>query len=195
MNRAALLGMLLASIACSKSEPAPGSKPDLKIETTYEKVAAALDASVPPAVPPSAMTAAPTPPSSHVIVDRQMYEEAGALAPRVVTRTFETKTAVDPDKAILDDAHMRAAKCFDGFIFDRSNRTAKIDVTVIPTGTVTRAEVSSSDTREPQVLACLKSLGESLKFSDRTGPASPDSGTNGGGLRTYAIDVAVVPAH
>lgn len=190
--RCALVLLLLASAACSKSEPPPGSKPDLKIETTYEKVASELDASMPPAVPPAAITAAPENASSHVVVDRQMYEEAGALAPRVITRTFETKNAVDPDKLVIDDAHMRAAKCFDGFIFDRRARTAVIDVTVIPTGTVTRAEVRSSDTREPQVLACLKSLGEGLKFSDRTGP---DSGTNGGGLRTYAIDVAVVPAH
>jgi len=187
---------LVAVAACEKREPPPGSKPDIKIETTYEHFAAQLGEAGASAQNEGAQNegAQPQGASQHVIVDREMYLEAGALAPRVLTHTVVTQNAVDPDKLVIDDAHMRAARCFDGYVFDRRPRSATIDVTVIPTGRVTRAEVRSMDTTEPQVLACLRSLGESLVFSERM-KTGGDSGDTSGGLRTYAIDVAVVPAH
>jgi hypothetical protein len=201
--RAPLAAVLLASAAviasaCEKRDAPP--KPDLKIETTYERFAAQLEASAPPAGPapsePQEMrTTPPLEPQapSHITIDREMLLEAGTgPGPRILTRTITQQNAVDPDQAILDDAHMRAARCYDGFIFNAAPRTATIDVTVIPTGSVTHAEVRSTDTREPQVLACLKALGEGLRFTERLGT---NAGNRGGGLRTYAIDVAVVPAH
>ena len=118
-----------------------------------------------------------------------MLADARAPAPRVLTQTIESVVPVDPDRAVLDDAHMRAARCYDGFIFDAVTRTATIDVTVIPTGTVTHAEVRPGNTSAPEVLDCLRGLGQSLVYSDRT----RDNG--GGALRTYAIDEAVVPNH
>ena len=192
--------------ACEKKEPPQ----PIKIEPTY-----AQDPSIQAARAPSASdasnpsnTAAAAPTSiAPTALDLALAGDAG---PRTFTtkRTIETTNPVDPDQAILDAAHARAASCYDGKIVSDVPRSATIDVTVIPTGKVTRAEVRSTDTTEPEVLACLKSLGEGLVFTERFEQPrkrntpdmngtqkAPIPSSNGGGLRTYAINVAVVPSH
>ena len=59
---------------------------------------------------------------------------------------------------------------------------ARVDVTVIPTGTVSRAEIGATDVTEASVLECLRATALAASFSDN----------DGGPLRTYSIDVRVV---
>jgi hypothetical protein len=201
-RRAELVGLFALVVAsasaggcvtgCEKQEPPR----EVKIEPRY------ATSPVPPAIGASrgASDAAAENPGSNAIAAGAssgpsafdlalLAADASFLRRTVVTQFRIDAAAPDPDRQILDDAHMRAARCYDGAIFGPSGpRTATVDVTVIPTGKVTRAEVRSPDTREPEVLACLKSLGERLVFTERIGDG-------GGALRTYAIDVSVVPAH
>jgi hypothetical protein len=59
---------------------------------------------------------------------------------------------------------------------------ARVDVTVVPTGSVSRAEIASSDVTDPGVLDCLRATAAAARFSDN----------DGGPLRTYTIDVRVI---
>lgn len=119
--------------------------------------------------------------------------DAAHLAPvtLVSTRVGEGGTKVsDPDEPILDDARTRAARCFTGLrAGGPRTRTATVALTVIPTGTVSRAEVRSADTAEPFVIDCLRRLGQDLRLAEL-----PSRMADGGsaGLRTYAIEVTVV---
>jgi hypothetical protein len=184
---------LLACAACEEKAEKNGAPREIKIQPRSVALAppTASANAPPPAESTPASTAAPAAspsPFAHAL--------ASATAPPMgitITRTIDATVAPDPDRAIIDNAHMRAASCYDGHVFDAGPRSATISVTVIPTGKVTRTEVRSSDTTEADVLACLKSLGEGLVFTERF--ASPDGGGGGGALRMYAIDVAVVPAH
>jgi hypothetical protein len=58
---------------------------------------------------------------------------------------------------------------------------ARVDVTIIPTGRVSRAEIASTDVTDTGVLDCLRSTAQAAVFSDN----------DGGPLRTYSIDVRV----
>ena len=135
-------------------------------------------------------SAAPLP--SHEPID-PAAADAAHLAPvtLVSTRVVEGGTPVrDPDEPILDDARTRAARCFTGLpARGPRTRTATVALTVIPTGTVSRAEVRSADTAEPFVIDCLRRLGQDLKLTEL-----PSRMADGGsaGLRTYAIEVTVV---
>jgi hypothetical protein len=91
----------------------------------------------------------------------------------------------DPDAATRERTRVAAGGCFSalhaGPGMGPPELTARIDVTIVPTGTVSRAEVSTAVT-DPGVLACLRQTGQDAVFSDN----------NGGPLRTYAIDVRVI---
>ena len=191
--------------ACEKKEP---PRP-VVIEPTYAQDPSIQAGRTPSdaAAPLGTIRSATEATTSMTALDLALAADSG---PRTYTRTqrIETTIPVDPDQAILSAAHMRAASCYDGKIVSNVPRSATITVTVIPTGKVTRAEVRSTDTTEPDVLACLKALGEGLVFTERFeqpqkrntadtngGQKPPVPSSNGGGLRTYAIDVAVVPGH
>jgi hypothetical protein len=91
---------------------------------------------------------------------------------------------VNPDDAILERARVAAGACFGSLTpaGGPPERSAHIVFTVIPTGTVSSADVSSGDTTDDAVLGCIRQQALQTAFSD-----------NGGGpLRTYAIDVRVI---
>ena len=92
---------------------------------------------------------------------------------------------VNPDDAILERTRVACGSCFSslpaGAGYGPPTRSAHVSVTVIPTGSVSRADVSSNDTTDKSVLDCVQRTAQGATFSD-----------NGGGpLRTYAIDVRV----
>ncbi len=96
--------------------------------------------------------------------------------------------AANPDDAILERARVAAGGCFASLSPTTlegegpAERSAHMVFTVIPTGTVSSANVSSGDTPDDGVLAYLRQQALQTVFSD-----------NGGGpLRTYAIDVRVI---
>jgi hypothetical protein len=109
-----------------------------------------------------------------VMMTQTIVHEAGAVAP-----------PVNPDDAVLERARVSAGRCFSSLAATPDSppeRSAHIVFTVIPTGTVSNANVSSADTSEEQVVQCLREEALSTTFSD-----------NGGGpLRTYSIDVRVI---
>ena len=106
-----------------------------------------------------------------IILSRTVVHEAGA-------------PPVNPDDAILERARTAAAACFNSSPppagYAPPERSAHIVFTVIPTGTVSSADVSSGESDE-NLLGCLRRQALSTTFSDNTG----------GPLRSYAIDVRV----
>lgn len=92
----------------------------------------------------------------------------------------------NPDDAILERTRVAAGACYaalpDQARYGAPERSAHIVLTVIPTGTVSRAEVTSGDTTDEGVLDCMRRQALATSFSD----------TAGGPLRTYAIDVRVI---
>jgi hypothetical protein len=92
---------------------------------------------------------------------------------------------VNPDDAVLERTRVASGGCFAslpaGPGFGPPTRSAHVSLVVVPTGTVTRAEVTSDDTDDPRVLNCIQRTGEAAVFSDNSG----------GPLRTYAIEVRV----
>jgi hypothetical protein len=113
-----------------------------------------------------------------VMVTRTIALEAGAGA-------VTTPKAVNPDDAVLERARVAAGSCFQSLSAGAGappERSAHIVFTVIPTGMVTTADVTSADTDDDGVLGCIRQQALHTVFSD-----------NGGGpLRSYAIDVRVV---
>jgi hypothetical protein len=105
----------------------------------------------------------------------------GAAAASPATATPK----VNPDDAILERTRVACGGCFSslpaGAGFGPPTRSAHVSVVVVPTGTVSRADVSSNDTTDGNVLACLQRTAQAAQFSDN----------NGGPLRTYAIEVRV----
>jgi hypothetical protein len=111
--------------------------------------------------------------------------DAGPITYTVTLKPDSAPPKVDPDLAILGAARSMGAACFTSIRDGSPTRSATIHVTVLPTGTVSRSEVSSNSTTEAWVLSCLESVGKNLHFADR--PA--------GDLRTYDVDVTVVRNH
>ena len=115
--------------------------------------------------------------------------DAGLSARKVVASlTYAAPDAakpVNPDDAIVERTRVAAGGCFSSLSANAAGaplaRSAHLVLTVIPTGTVSRADVSSGDTTDTQVLDCIQARGQSTVFSDN----------DGGPLRTYAIDVQV----
>jgi hypothetical protein len=121
----------------------------------------------------------------------------GAPLAYTVTQTLEAAApTVDPDLAVVEAARASASECFGGLTSGPDVRSAVINVTVVPSGSVSRSEVSS----DPDVADCLRRVGEGLHFSekdDRPGPAgSRGGGDNGGaGIRSFSIAVSVTRNH
>ncbi len=109
-----------------------------------------------------------------VTITQTIIHEAGAVTP-----------PPNPDDPILARAREGAGRCFSSLAATPGSppeRSAHIVFTVIPTGTVSSADVSSSDTDDASVLDCLRQQALGTTFSDNAG----------GPLRTYAIDVRVI---
>jgi hypothetical protein len=88
---------------------------------------------------------------------------------------------VNPDDAVLEGVRVAAGGCFRSLPGWVPTRTAHIALTVISTGSVSRADVSSPDTTDATVIDCIQQQALGAAFSDNAN----------GPLRTYAIDVRV----
>jgi hypothetical protein len=121
-------------------------------------------------------------------VPHDTVEYDGAPLVYTVTQTLEASAAPrpDPDQGVVEQARVTAAGCFTGLAEGPEVRSASLQVTVVPTGTVSRTEVSA----DPDVTDCLRRVGDGLHFSDRS---TGDS--LGGGLRSFSIDVSVRRGH
>jgi hypothetical protein len=110
---------------------------------------------------------------------------APAVAAPAAVATAPAAPKVNPDDAILERTRVACGGCFAslpaGAGFGPPTRSAHISVVVVPTGSVSRADVSSNDTNDPNVLDCIQRTAQAAVFSDN----------NGGPLRTYAIEVRV----
>ena len=169
----------IALPACSRDEEAPKQQIDL---TPGYARGRALPESGPPPVkahvdepwPGDRDASTPDPGAYQVMVTRTIVREAGPVP-----------IPVNPDDAILERARGAAGSCFASLSAAAGSppeRSAHIVFTVIPTGTVSNADVSSPDTTDDRVLRCLREEAISTTFSDN----------NGGPLRTYAIDVRMI---
>src|SRR5581483_4678669 len=82
--------------------------------------------------------------------------------------------AVNPDDAILDRTRVAAGGCFQALRAGPGSppvRTAHLTLSIIPTGAVSSVDVSSPDTTDPGVLACVRRQAQSAVFSDnKDGP-------------------------
>jgi hypothetical protein len=111
-----------------------------------------------------------------IMVTRTVPVEAGAVG-----AASAPAKPLNPDDGVLERTRLAAGSCFQTLAADIPVRTAHVTMTVIPSGTVSRAEVTSPDTTNDGVLGCVRQQALSAVFSD-----------NGNGpLRSYAIDVRV----
>jgi hypothetical protein len=171
--------------ACTKSE-------ENKPVHTY-------DLPVRPGPQPVGVSAAPVeagepvargvPPAEETTDDRSPTETAALTAPATAASaakpapTTAPSAKANPDDAVLEKTRVACGRCFSSLPAQAgaADRSAHVSLTVVPTGTVSRADVSSGDTTEAFVLDCVQQAAESAVFSD-----------NGNGpLRSYAIDVRV----
>jgi hypothetical protein len=169
-----------ALLACSKSnETTPAPKPiDLRM----------LPGGPAPVAQDPAQ--AGTPPNAPA---RDYFEYDGAPLTYMVTVAVEAGAPkVDPDVVVVQAAKASAAECFAGLTGGPDVRSAVIQVTVVPTGSVSRTEVSS----DPDVADCLRRVGDGLHFSskdEKRGAGGTDNG--GAGIRSFSIDVSVTRNH
>jgi hypothetical protein len=176
-----LFGCLLAGTAlaaCSREDDKPKA---IDLASRFAQVSpapggGARAASAPKDEPwPGDVDSSSAPRGFQYMVKRTIVIEGGAPAP-----------AVNPDDAILERARVAAGGCYASLPaearYGSPERTAHIVFTVIPSGTVSTANVSSNDTTDEGVLACIRQQALATAFSDNAG----------GPLRTYAIDVRVI---
>jgi hypothetical protein len=171
--------MVLMAVACSK--------PDVPREMTSTSPRIIPGFGVP--VP--AASADPAAPAAEVaaIRPRDPVEYDGAPLSYTVTETFEAAAVptVDPDQAIVQAARVSASTCFTAVQDGPDVQSATLEVTVVPSGQVTRTSVSAQ-TRVREVLDCLTRVGDGLHFSSREDSKSE-------GIRSFSINVTVVRAH
>jgi hypothetical protein len=141
-------------------------------------------------VPPPA---APAEPALSGAVATTPHHEAldldGAPLSYTVTVTTEAAAApvVDPDQAIIQLARVSASACFAGLQAGPDVQSAVVEVTVVPSGRVSRTRVSAQ-TPVREVLDCLTRVGDGLYFSSR-------EDSQGEGIRSFSIDVTVARPH
>jgi hypothetical protein len=175
---------VLLVLACSKSStPEPGPN------TVSKRV---LPGSVPLPAPPPAPTDGVPPSSSAAYAGHPFIDYDGApLTYTVIEKIDAASIKPDPDLAVVDAARAAGAGCFASLTGGPDVRYAVIQVVVVPTGTVSRAEVSGVS--EPEVIDCLRRVGTGLHFSDRTSTTNGDNGTIG--IRSFSIDIHVARPH
>jgi hypothetical protein len=165
--------------ACSKSDPpreAVSTSPRILPGFGVSPPTAPTD----PAEPAPVVAATP---------HHDPVEYDGAPLSYTVTETLEAAAAptVDPDQAIVQSARVAAGGCFAGLQGGDDVQSATLNVTVVPSGQVTRTSVSAQ-TRAPEVLDCLTRVGNGLHFS-----SADDSGSEG--IRSFSISVTVARPH
>jgi hypothetical protein len=109
-----------------------------------------------------------------------------------VREVVETSVVhVDPDQGVLAEARVAGATCFSGLTEGPDVRSAVIRVTVVPSGSVSRTEVEGPS--EPDVLDCLRRVGNGLHFSDEAENKENHSGSES--IRSFSIDITLTLAH
>jgi hypothetical protein len=110
----------------------------------------------------------------------------------------------DPDETVVESARKAAGECFSGLAEGPDVRSAHLQLTVVPSGRVSRTEVAGPS--EPGVVDCLRRTGNGLRFRvtedealaqrSTTEPGNP-GGNNSTGetIRSFSIDVTVTRAH
>ncbi len=173
--------LLLAS--CSRDD-APGGAQKVIIlgGRPGPRAPTASDAATPPSEPPSS-EGDPAPPRAPTHVAFATVDAAPFTYG--VKVKADAQPAEDPDLAVVVAGRASASGCFTGITDGSTVRSASIHVTVIPSGSVTRVEVSAPSTSEPWILSCLEGVGNGLRFADK--PKAD--------IRSFAIDVTVGRAH
>jgi len=135
-----------------------------------------------PVPPPVVTDETPEAPGTHAEIVRI---DAAPIYYTVKSSRDVAAPPVDPDLAVIASGRLAAARCFTGITDGSLSRSASIHVTVLPSGTVNRSEVSSDSTTEPWILTCLEDVGSGLHFADK--PAAD--------IRGYSIGVTVTLTH
>lgn len=99
-----------------------------------------------------------------------------ALAPPDASAAAQD-AAVDPDLAPIEEGRSAGARCF-GAGKKGSRRTAQVKAYVMPSGSVSRAEVSAPGASEAEI-SCLKRVASGLRFAAKD-------------VRTVDIDIEAV---
>ena len=102
---------------------------------------------------------------------------AAAFASAAASAQAQDAAVVDPDAAPLEDGRSQGARCF-GAGTKGSRRTAQIKAYVMPSGSVSRAEVSAAGASEAE-LSCLRRVATGLRFAAKD-------------VRTVDIDIEAV---
>ncbi len=174
------LVVLGSAAGCSNDEPT-NQAPKVRTLGAQRVPVAAPAQPVSPSPETTDQTEPPKPPP-HVAITGS---DGAPLTYTVAVRREAAAPRVDPDLAVIASGRTAAAACFTDIRDNSPTRSAIIRVTVLPSGTVNRSEVSSSSTTEPWILSCLESVGDGLHFSDK--PKAD--------IRTYSIDVTVTRTH
>jgi hypothetical protein len=115
----------------------------------------------------------------------------GAPANYTVTETIDSSVVrADPDDAVVRAARVSGSSCFAGLQEGPDVRSAVIAVTVIPSGSVSRAEVLGES--DPGVVDCLRRVGNDLHFSSQEDVRKDNAA---GTIRSFSIDIRVSRAH
>ncbi len=178
-SRTAALVTLTVVAACSKPD-APR-----EVVSTSPRILPGLGA------PPASAPAEPAPTSVVEVAPRhEPFQFDGAVLPDTITEVSEAAAAaplVDPDQAIVQAARVSASACFAGLQGGPDVQTAIVEVTVVPTGWVSRSAVSAPALGR-EVVDCLTRVGNGLHFSSKDDSHSE-------GIRSFSIDVTVARHH
>jgi hypothetical protein len=154
-----------APASAQAEEPAPPLNVPLTTTDASDLLAATVDAQLPMIrvlVPPPPLASAPT------------------------TASAPAAPKADPDAPLREQLRVSEGSCFASLSagpgLGPPSYFARVEVTVVPTGAVSRAEIASTDVTDRGVLDCLRATAAAARFSDN----------DGGPLRTYSIDVRVV---
>jgi hypothetical protein len=177
--RAAALALIAA--ACSRSE---GPR---QVVSTSPRIVPGLGAS--PLVPTTDSTDPDPAALAPVVPQHDPVVFDGAPLSYIVMEKLDAAAApvVDPDQAIVQAARVSASACFAGLQGGPDVQSAILEVTVVPSGRVSRATAHASSS-VPEVLDCLTRVGNALQFSSKEDSKSE-------GIRSFSIDVTVARPH
>jgi hypothetical protein len=172
--------------ACSRSE---GPR---EVVSTSPRIIPGVGASQP--VPTASPDPDPTAPAPGVAQHDPIVFDGAPLS-YIVMEKLEAAAApvVDPDQAIVQAARVSASACFAGLQGGPDVQSAILEVTVVPSGQVSRSTVHAS-TSAADVLDCLTRVGNGLHFSSKE-ENSPKQDSKSEGIRSFSIDVTVARPH
>jgi hypothetical protein len=185
----------LTLVACSKSSGPVQENP----VTVSKRVLPGTFEPEGPGPAPAAEAPQDTPTSTSSGAGHEFIAWDGSPTTYTVTEKIDAASLrPDPNLAVLAAAREEGASCFSGLQGGPDVRYAVIQVVVVPSGSVTRTEVSGAS--EPEVIDCLRRVGAGLHFSSQEGAGGSTGGTTKGdngteGIRSFSIDIHVSRAH